>query len=79
VPYYSNGNPKYDTEGYALDENGWRLPDVPPLPHDEQGVPIYPNIGPTPSGGGSQTLAGQSSDWFEQVETPIYEEELSSG
>jgi hypothetical protein len=74
MPFYSNGNPKYDNEGYALDRQGNRLKDesgepLPPLPIDpETGRPIFPPIEPSPSGGGSQSLANHSAGWFNQAE-----------
>lgn len=45
----------------------------------EDGVP-YPFV-PTPSGGGTQDLADQTTGWFEQVETPelIQEEDNNDG
>jgi len=70
VPLHSNGIPKYDEEGFLLDEDGNREPGVEPLPQDEDGNPIYPSIEPSPSGGGSQDLADQSTGWFEKVATP---------
>ena len=53
----------YD-DGIAYYENGNPIP----TEVDENGVPIPPAYTPSPSGGGSQELANQSSSWFEQVE-----------
>jgi len=71
IPYHSNGVPMFDGEGYELDRNGNRLP-KPPLPLNPDGVPIYPEFQPSPSGGGTQTLAEKSTGWFEQVESPKF-------
>jgi hypothetical protein len=81
MPYYSNAQPQFDEDGYALDKNGDRLYDGEGspirLPLDDGGVPILPDVEPTTSGGGSQELADQSTGWFEQVE--ITEEENQRG
>lgn len=63
-PFYCNGMPKFDDEGYKLDRDGNRISNTP--------MPI-PDADPTPSGGRTQDLANSSTGWFEQVE--IKEEE----
>jgi len=74
VPFHSSGSPMFDEEGYTLDREGVRVRDedgelLPPLPIDPvTGRPDFPKLIPSPSGGGSQTLAEQSEGWFEQVE-----------
>jgi len=65
VPHFENGMPKYDKEGYSLDEQGNRLE---LLPLDEDGKPIYPEVEHTPSGGRSQDLADSTAGWFSEVE-----------
>jgi hypothetical protein len=71
--YYANGRPRYDAEGYALDENDNRMTDADGnlirLPLDDDGDPIFP-FTETPSGGRTPELAGQTTGWFEQVENP---------
>jgi len=67
MPYHSNGSPMFDSEGYALDPDGNRLPD-PPLPLDPDGRPIFPPATPNTSGGGTQELADEFTGYFEQVE-----------
>jgi len=66
VPYHSNGRPKYDDEGYPLDEDGNRI--GPQLPIGPDGRPLYPGYEANASGGGSQDLANQYTGWFEEVE-----------
>jgi len=83
MPYFSNGAPMFDDEGYALDEEGNRLPDLPPLPVDPEGNFIYPPSTATTSGGRSQELANMKTGWFESVEVEYVnenqKEELSNG
>jgi len=78
VPYYGNGAPKYDGEGYALDEGGGRLP----LPTGPDGAPVYPPVGPDGKPvypplpeGVPPGLANAESEWFGSVETPTYKKE----
>ena len=81
MPFYDNGAPMFDAEGYALDRYGNRLTDeygnlLPPLLIDpETGRPIFPPPKPTPSGGRTSELAGRNMGWFEQVENPNFEKE----
>jgi hypothetical protein len=81
-PLYDNGQPMYDADGNPLDPDGNRLPDgstpIPPLPMpevDPDGKPIFPPAMQTASGGRTQTLAGQTTGWFEKVEGPYFEKE----
>ena len=67
IPLHGNGAPKYDSEGFALDPDGNRLPD-PPLPLDPDGRPIYPPATPNNSGGGTQELADDFTGYFTEVE-----------
>ena len=72
--YHENGSPRYDAEGYALDPQGNKLTDDEGnpirLPLDDEGEPILPFTA-TPSGGRTPELAGQTTGWFEQVETEL--------
>jgi len=77
-PYHSNGNPKYDKDGWPLDPDGNRLPG-PPLEIGPDGKPIYPPAESTPSGGGSQDLADQSTGWFDSVEIEYKKEDSANG
>lgn len=68
LPFHSNGQPTFDSEGYLLDRNGNRVAGVPPLERDEHGNLIFPDAVQTPSGGRSQSLADSVTGWFEDVE-----------
>jgi hypothetical protein len=78
VPFYQNGSPRYDIEGYALEETGglMRDEDGSPnrLPLDKGGYPVLPAIAITPTGGRTQTLADLSTGWFEEVHKPEFVE-----
>ena len=73
ITRWDNGRPKYEADGTPLDPDGNPVP--PEL--DEDGNPIpwppLPQFTPTPSGGGTQTLADQSTGWFEAVDGPEQE------
>jgi len=72
LPFHSSGEPMFDNKGYALDSEGDRVLDeqgkpLPPLPEDEDGDFIYPEVELTPSGGRSVALARGSAGWFSKV------------
>jgi len=79
MPFHKNGRPKYDNDGYALDEAGEQVLDGSNnpirLPLDGEGKPIPPAITVTPSGGRTQTLADQYTGWFDRVEIEIKKED----
>ena len=75
ITCWENGLPKYEPDGTPLDPDGNPLP--PEL--DENGDPIpwppLPPFAPTPSGGGTTTLADQFTGWFEAVDGPEQQKE----
>ena len=79
VPFHRNGCPKYNEEGYALDETGTQILDEDEnpiqLPLDDEGKPIMPEVIITPSGGRTQVLANLYTGWFERVDGPELEHE----
>ena len=72
MPYWGNGNPKYDTDGNPLDPDGSQIP--PELDGDGNPIPPPPpsEFEPNPSGGGSKELVEQFTGWFNEVDGPEY-------
>jgi hypothetical protein len=64
MPFYGNGRPKYDDDGYALNETGEQT-------LDGNGNPILPAATITPSGGRTQALADLYTGWFDRVELNV--------
>ena len=69
--FYGNGRPKYDDDGYALNENGEQTLDGDGnpirLPLNGEGKPILPAAIATPSGGRTQALADLYTGWFNRA------------
>ena len=79
LPFHSNGTPMYDGEGYPLDTEGNRIPDMTPLPSGPDGKFVYPPAESTISGGRSQELADMSTGYFKSVEIEHKREVKTNG